>query len=285
VLPPKHSIIFTSPPHYPGDSFNKAMEIQPRIWGFYFQQIVWPRDLCADYGPFSIRYLSFANCFPFLLFVLGGQFIISMYNRLFAFGSVIFWLAMLPVSNLLPIYRALADRFLYLPMTGVVVMLLAIPWRDQIARRAGLAASIVAACALARSTFHREKVWNDSLSLWTETFLRNPFSANVRGGYAGSLSEVGRLEESLAQFDAAIKLSNGKSADHFAARAMTLYSLDRRQEAYDSLKKAVSLDERYGHPDSLVEALIWDEADVARLKVIAARSKKADEAQKLSTQN
>jgi len=48
---------------------------------------------------------------------------LSTRGRLFRLGPGIFWLSLSPVSNFIPIYRPMANRFLYLPMTGVTPML------------------------------------------------------------------------------------------------------------------------------------------------------------------
>jgi hypothetical protein len=273
ILPPENSIIFTQPPRYPGGSLQAAMLIQPRIWVFYFKQILWPQDLCAEYGPFSIRKFDFTISLLVLLGVLVGQIFHSARNRVFAFGAAVFWLALLPVSNIQPIYRPVADRFLYLPMTGVTFMLASVPWRHEAMRKVAVAVSMLAACAFACSTFQREKVWDNSLALWTDSVERNPYSANARVGLAGALCDAGRLGEAVREYENAIRLSKGKSADQFAGMAVALNGLGNKHEADEAFKTAVSMDPRYAHPAELVNALIWEQSDAAKLQVIADRNK------------
>jgi len=273
TLPPATSVIFTQKPHYPGGSFIGANFFQSRIWAFYFRGIVWPRGLCADYSPYSIRNFRFEFSMLALLAVVAVQVFIAVYNRQFALGSAMFWLALLPVSNFMPIYRPMADRFLYFPMAGVAVMLAAIPWRRPGVCKAGLAAGLLAACALAVAAFQREKVWHDSLSLWTDSSRKNPFSADSIMGLAGALSDVGRYNESVPEFERAIAITKGKVADEFASFALALEALGRKKEADAAFKKAVALDSRYAHPEMLLKAMVWERVDVARLEVIAARNR------------
>jgi len=272
MLPPADSIIFTHKPKLLGDSHVQAILIQPRITACYLRQIVWPRNLCADYGPYSVRNFDLAFSLMAVLAVAGTQVFLATQNRVFALGAAVFWLALLPVSNIMPIYRPMADRFLYLPMTGVAIMVASIPWRRGVWSKVGMAAVLVAAGMLAGSTFQREKVWHDSLALWSASARKNPFSDDSLSGLGSALFEAGKMEESVAMFEGAIRISKGKRADDFAAVALPLDALGRKKEADAAFKKAVELDGRYAHPELLVKAMIWEKKDAEKLQKIADRN-------------
>ena len=272
TLPPAHSIIFTQKPQYLAGSLADANFLQPRILACYLRNIVWPRGLTGDYGLYSIHNFKYIWCMLAVVAVVAAQIFLAVYNRQFALGVAIFWLALLPVANFMPIYRPMADRFLYFPMAGVAVMLATIPWRWPDFSKAGMAVAILLSIPLACVTFQREKVWHDSLALWSDSASRNPFSPDSYAGFGGALHEKGRYKESVAAFERAIKLSGGKSADQFACMALSLDALGRRAEADAAFKKAVSIDERYAHPDMLLKALIWEKTETARLQVIASRN-------------
>ncbi len=274
ALPPAQSIIFTQKPGYPGGDLAGAIAIQPRITACYFRNIAWPAWLCADYTPYSLRNFDLAICLPLVFLTVAAQIFMAMKNRVFALGAAVFWLALLPVSNLVPIYRPMADRFLYFPMVGVAIMVAAIPWRRGLVQKAGLAVFLVIACMLAGMTFQREKVWHDSLSLWTDSVAKNPQSTDSLSGLGGALYSKGRYRESVDAFERAILNSKRKSGEHFACVALSLDALGRKEEADAAFKKAVELDSRYAHPDMLLKALIWEKTDAARLQVIASRNKK-----------
>ena len=131
TLPPWPSIIFTEKPHRLGGSLLETLKIQPRIWVFYFRQILWPENLCADYNGYSIRSFPLGLSLFALGAVLCGQLYASAKNRVVCFGVAFFWLPLLTVSNFIPIYRPMADRFLYLPMVGVALLLAALGARLQ----------------------------------------------------------------------------------------------------------------------------------------------------------
>jgi protein O-mannosyl-transferase len=272
TLPPKDSIIFASKPQYPGGSLAAALGIQPRIWVFYMRQIVWPQNLCADYGPYAVRNFGYGISLALLLAVAVAQVSAASVNRVFALGAAFFWLALLPVSNLVPIFRPMADRFLYLPMCGVAIMLASVSCGGTGLRRGAAAVAIVTAVAFSIITFQREKVWHDNIALWSDVAKKNPSIPESAVNLGSALFDAGRLEESLAEYQRAVKLNKGTDAETFAGMALPLDALGRAVEADEAFRKAVALNGRYAHPDLLVKGLMWNKKDAALLQVIVDRN-------------
>ncbi len=250
------------------------MTVQPRIWAFYLRQIVWPEDFSADYGPYSVRGFDPTISLLAVIGVLAVQAFLALQNRAFAIGMALFWFALLTVSNILPMYRPMADRFLYVPMAGVGIMLASLPWswaRGNVGK-AVMTLAAIAACLLACSTLGREKVWHDPVALWSDGVKKNPYSPDSLNNLASSLFEAGRYEESVEEYKKVIAMSNGKVANEFAGMALSLDALGRTKEADAAYLKAVAIDKGYAHPDNLLKALIWEKPDVAKLQVIADRN-------------
>lgn len=272
TLRPAVSIIFVEQPTRPGGTLDNLMPIQTRIWAFYLRQIVWPENLSADYGPLTVRNFDFLPSFLAVLGVVIVQLALSFWNRAFAIGMALFWFALLPVSNIVPIYRPIADRFMYVPMAGAAIMLASLPWPRGGARKAVFALGLIAACVLACATFGREKAWHDSVALWTDTVSKNPESVDARNDVAAALCDAGRYEESITVYKKAIQMSGGMVADHFAGMALALDALGRTGEADAAFHRAVALDQRYAHPDELLKALTWEKPNAAKLQVIVDRN-------------
>lgn len=277
TLRPAVSVIFTEPPTRPGGTLAQLALIQPRIWAFYLRQIAWPEYLSPDYDGYSVRNFELWWSLLIVLGLLCAQVMVAAQNRAFAIGAALFWFALLPVSNIVPIYRAVADRFLYVPMAGLAIMLAAIPWPRGDMRKCWLALAGIAACVLACATFEREKVWHESIALWTDGVTKNPPSLGSRNGLASALYDAGRIEESARVYERALRMPGAdKVADLFAGYAMALDALGRTQEADLAFRKAVKLDKRFAHPEELLKALIWEKYDVDRLQVIADRNREVE---------
>jgi protein O-mannosyl-transferase len=269
---PQPSIIFTEAPMRLGGSFLETLRVQPRIWAFYLRQIVAPMDLCADYGPYTLRNFGLGLSLAVLLAVAVAQAFVSVKSRVACLGTAIFWLSLLPVSNLVPIYRPMADRFLYLPLCGVALMLAALGGRAQRGTRLLAGAALLVAGLYAFSTFEREHVWQNSGALWRDTLEKNPLSSTAANNLAQALIVEGKATEAAQAAERAIQLTEAKSADPFALLAIVLDQLGRAADADAAYKRAVALDARYRNPDSLVKALIWEVEDAQRLEVVARRN-------------
>ena len=131
-----------------GGSLLDSLLIEARILTAYVRNFFWPSALCADYGLYSLRDIGLGLSLAVMVCIAVGQVWMSSRNRVFALGAVICLVALLPVSNIIPIFRPMADRFLYLPMIGVALMLAAVCSRVRFTR-ATIAFALLPITALA----------------------------------------------------------------------------------------------------------------------------------------
>ncbi|MFM7412268.1 MAG: hypothetical protein ACKO6E_03545 [Planctomycetota bacterium] len=276
LLEPTPSRIFEIRPEYPGGSFVEAMKVEPRILAFYAQLIVFPANLCADYGGYSVRHLPLWLAGVILVILAGAGAVAAWRDRRVAFGLALTVLPLVPVSNLVPIYRAAADRYLYLPLAGiacVVACLLDAPWLHarEPRRRLATLVAIAAVVGLLAGCLERQQVWRSQLALWTDTYARNPGSFNGASGLAGALRETGRHAEAIEMARRAIALSEGGRGDAWMGLALAFEAAGRPTEADTAADKAVDLDPRLADPDARVAALAMERGEADLAKTILAR--------------
>jgi hypothetical protein len=281
ALAPAHSVIFTSKPPRLGGTLPNTLLIQLRIWAMEFSQVLLPHDLCADYG---VRSLSFSVPVSAAIFagVVAGQVYLACRDRLLALGFILFWAGLLPVANIVPIYRPMADRFLYVPLLGISMMVaqglfLARKLRPE--PHTALYMTIYAALfvwisAAAAVTFRREAVWHDSLALWQDTAAGNPFSDTAANNLGWALLAAHREEEAAASFQRAIRLTRAAEADPWAGLALAGEAASRPAAADAAYRRAVALDPRYAHPRELMRALVSDSEIAGKLEVLSHRNTK-----------
>lgn len=275
LLEPSPSKIFEARPQYPGGSLAAALAIEPRILALYAQLIILPVNLCADYGLYSVSHLPLPVALAVLAGVITAAAVAIRSDRRMALAIALIVVPLLPVANLIPIYRAAADRYLYLPMAGVGLaagLLLDAPWlasREHWRERLQIAALAGAALLGAAST-ERQKVWGNSLALWDDTYRKNPASYTSASGLAEALREAGRLTEAEPLARRAIQLSEGKRGDAWATLAMILNAQGRTNEAFASLDKAVEVDPKLADPDTRVAVLAMERPYAEDLKSLQA---------------
>jgi len=280
LLEPEVSRIFESRPQYPGGSLATAMLIAPRIFALYAQLLVLPINLCADYGLHSVAHLPLAVAVVVLVALVVTAALALRADRRMLIAVTLITVPLLPVSNVIPIYRAAADRYLYLPLAGVAVavgLLLDAPWlagRERLRSRL-LIGVIVADILLGVGCMARQKVWADQLALWTDTVRKNPVAYTAAAGFAEALREAGRLPEAEQAARRAIDLSGGDRGDPWATLALILDEQGRAADAFAALDRALAIDAKLADPDACVAALAMERPYAEALGRLLARRKAA----------
>ena len=124
-------------------------------------------------------------------------------SRPAAFALALLAIPLLPALHLgvlnQGIENAFAERYLYLPSFGFVVLAAlayrAIAARGARAERAALSAVLAVAALYAAGTALRVPTWRDHLTLWSDAVAKAPESATARMNYGFALLAAGRAAE------------------------------------------------------------------------------------------
>jgi protein O-mannosyl-transferase len=263
LLEPSPSRIFEARPQYPGGSLWAALAIEPRILALYAQLILLPVKLCADYGLYSVRHLPLPVALAVVAALVAAAVLAIRSDRRMALAVALIVVPLLPVCNLVPIYRAAADRYLYLPLAGVALAvglgfdgpwLATRPWLRERLLMAGLAAAML----LGLATTERQRVWASSLALWDDTVRKNPVAYTAASGLGEALREAGRLPEAEQAIREAIRLTDGKRGDAWATLALILDGQGRTADADAALDRAIEVDPKLADPEARVAALAME---------------------------
>ncbi len=169
--------------------------------------------------------------------------------RLPIFGLLWFLIVLAPTSTFLPLAEAVNE---HRPYAGVAGLAWATVW--LVSRLPAWAAgtiwarprALAAAAALVLlgwtgTTWARNRVWADDLSLWADVVEKAPDNGRGHLNYGLSLAAVGRSQEALAQYDACAKAWPGYSYCPLD-RGVLLASLGQKREALAEYRKAEQLD-------------------------------------------
>jgi tetratricopeptide (TPR) repeat protein len=204
---------------YLGGSFSHVFLLQPRLWVFMMGKVVWPDSLSADYTMENLGGLSASFAFAILLIVLVLQAWLARKSRLGALGVAVYWLGLATVSNFVPLYRMLGDRFYYLPLTGVALqwvalLLLALELRDEY-WMATVLPFILALVPLSLATSDRQKVFASDFALWSATIAVSPFSSTAHTGLGYALLQREQVNEAIGEYRSALKISPSSVTAHY----------------------------------------------------------------------
>ncbi len=197
--------------------FSVLIPTMLRVLGGYFRLLLIPFPqhtndaVLLSTGPFDSRALF---ALAFIGAAIYGARRIGKGRREIAFGGAWIAVAMLPFLNIVPLLHFRAERLLYLPSAGFLLVAGALleewgAWFVGREKRAGLEPGVIVTGALALllgfATVSRNAVWKDDRTLFTDTLRKNAYAPEARYmlGYAayqnGAYTDaVGLFRSSLA---------------------------------------------------------------------------------------
>jgi tetratricopeptide (TPR) repeat protein len=263
VWRPDASGIFAQPPAPLADDLWTTLTVQSRIWTLQLWQIVWPWNLSAHYPPQSIGNITSGLAFG-LLGVLGiVAFLFCRASRVAFIGMTTCVLALLPASNFLPQYHPIADRYLYVPLAGLALVVTSVvAWLSGMLSNRGarivlFAVCVVVLCAEYAANVRRQIIWQEPENLWTDVLRQYPGTAQAQLGVANVRYRNGDYTGALAVANDAVLQSSSRWAEPYALRALCLWQTGDRERALADFRTAQSLSRVYASDESMNVALIF----------------------------
>jgi hypothetical protein len=206
-----------------GAGFWTARFTAVKVIGAYFQLLLWPARLSADYSYNDIRLFTgrlsnwedWKAIMALIACTTAGAIAIGSWrrNKPVFFSVAFFFATLAPTSNLIiPIGTIMAERFLYLPSVGfaacVVFVLRAVyarlPALQSAYRYGTLAAVGIILIALGFRTYDRNRDWLDEQAFWGSVVENAPGSYKGRV-VAASISSLWTKED----WDRAVRNMDG----------------------------------------------------------------------------
>jgi tetratricopeptide (TPR) repeat protein len=207
--------VLTSAAHAPLLRFENVMVCYVR----YIQKALWPSHLAVLY-PYP-RALPAWEVAASALILLAITWTVLKYReqRYLVVGWFWYLGTMVPMIGLVQVgNQAMADRYAYLPLIGLFVMIVwaAADWasaRRTSTERASmqLLAATGVAILLAFSAVTRIQLrhWHDDLSLWSHALAVTPLNFVAENNFAEALIKQGKYDEAITHFRAASAIEPG----------------------------------------------------------------------------
>jgi tetratricopeptide (TPR) repeat protein len=230
---------------------------QPEVVLHYIGLALRPWPLCIDYDWPSATSMAQVIQPALVIAVLLALSLWALWrNRPEGLAGTTFFLILAPTSSIVPIIIVASEHRMYLPLalviaiSVVVAISLLLPAQVGIPPRrtsAFAARSIIAivlalgaATGLALLTIERNRVYQSTLSLWTDTVRLRPNNARAINCLGYALSQSGRFEEAIPMYREALRLRPDYVDAHFNL-AEDLVRLRRADEAEKVYRAALAL--------------------------------------------
>ena len=228
---------------------------------FYLVKLVLPVKLCSYYPhpgkpgsmPLPVLFMIapvVAVCVVSCILYLGRH------SRKIIFGFSFFFITLLPVIQLIPVPPGIAaDRYMYVPSIGLLYLfgeLIAWLYYEKLkkskAGRVVLSAGIVVIAVLfSFVSWNRCKVWNNSVSLWSDVLRKYPSVTTAYINRGCALDEMGYSEKAIEDFSRALEFepqlvmgyfNRGKSYEKMGVYTKALEDYSRAVELKPGLRMA-----------------------------------------------
>jgi hypothetical protein len=208
----------------------------------YLGKMFWPVDLAVFY-PHPVSGWPLSTVITAALLLIAITVIVlwcSGRRPYLAVGWFWYVISMLPVIGLVQVgAQAYADRYTYLPMIGIYLLLswaladVLLACRCPASVTGALAAAVLLACLA--MTSQQLEYWRDSVSLWRHTVSVAPPSYVEELNYGAALAELDRKNESFDNWPAAkLHFERAMQLDPAPAGAYLDYALGMARTKYYS---------------------------------------------------
>ncbi len=230
-----------------------------RAFAHYIRLLLIPYPLSADYSYAAFRPSEGILSPPATLFcLLLHVFLIAAALRLLrrrhpaGFGILLFYVALLPVSQIVPVPERMAERFVYIAVAGAVVIFV---WAVSRRRRA-LWLGAAAVLALAPVSFARSYAWRNQLTLFESVLEHYPDCARAHMVVGGEYLKRGETSRALAHLERVETILAGRRGALWRGivllsrqqRAKALVALGRLREARHVLAALLAEKDVFGRP-------------------------------------
>ena len=165
------------------------------------------------------------------------------YRRTFplaGYGYFVFLVLLSPTSSVLPIKDPIADRRMYLPMLGLILIAIDLLRRLKVERKVLAMGAAVLLVAAALATHARAEVWSSPITLWQDTARQSPNKVRAHFHLAYAYQEEGRNDLAVAEFQKTAELSP-PTADLLLDWGLAYDGLNQPEKALEKFRQAAAV--------------------------------------------
>jgi protein O-mannosyl-transferase len=181
---------------------------QGRAFFVYLRLFVLPVGQNIDYAyPVSRTILDHGALFGMAgaAGLLGAAMWFRKRFPLACFGLLAFALMLAPTSSILPIKDPLAERRMYLPLIGLLLVVAEFLVRLA-ARRAAAAGMAVVLLGAGVAAYARNSAWSSATAMWEDTVSKSPGNARAHFQLGYAYFQQNRCPEALKQYETVARL-------------------------------------------------------------------------------
>lgn len=192
-----------------GGSFYTSILTQFSVIIEYLKLLFYPINLCIIHEIKIIKSITdriFITSFVILVSILA--LVIYKNNKIITFATFLFFITLLPTSNIIPIYSPMAERYLYLPIIGFCIILgYFFENAFAINKRLTILSFLITILSYSTTTYNRNFDWENNEKLWTSARSIYPNNWEIRSQLGTEYLKKGLYNEAMREYQISLNLN------------------------------------------------------------------------------
>jgi protein O-mannosyl-transferase len=235
----------------------------PKVLFHYLSLLVYPEKLAVS-QHFVVRDFNLKD-FILPLIASFGLFFAAVYaafktrSRLMYFGIIWLIISFGPVLNIIPLDMTVAERWLYFPFIGFVLLAAGVLSLFEYKKTAVIIfALLISLIPLSIRTVIRNTDWKDGLTLYSRDAIKNTNSFDLENNLGVELFRAGRINEAKIHFEKSLSI---QPKWHFALNNLgaTYQNLGDLEKAKEQYGKVLETSDYYLAHENLVAIYLQEE--------------------------
>lgn len=246
--------------HYQERGIDNPLILIPVAISSYLELTFWPKTLTLYHSELAFGQFEFAVRALITLIFLALTFISFRINKFVFFFLSLFWIALSPTLTPFRFNWIVAERYLYLPIFGVLAVLgLGILKIEKLFKLKWSTYTIlvIVIILLSARTIMRNVDWKNEDNLWIATGKTSPSSPNTHNNLGDVYGRAGDKKRALQEFQKAIELKpNYGDAYHNLGNAYR--EIGEYDKALENYQKAASFNPNLWQSYQNIAALYFE---------------------------
>jgi tetratricopeptide (TPR) repeat protein len=221
-----------------------------RSYAIYLMKLIWPSDLAVFYPyPEGVVLWQIVGAALVLAVITGLVLWRRKHNPFLIVGWLWYLGTLLPVIGIIQAgSQAYADRYTYIPLTGLFIMIawaggsFLKQWRYQ--KEAFLTLSALSILCLCIITWTQVGYWQNSITLYEHAFKVTDHNYVAYNGMSVAYNDLGNYRQAIENCDQVIEIRPG-FADAYYNRGIAYNALGNYKQAIEDCNKAIEINPDY----------------------------------------
>jgi len=249
VVPDETAIVMDRPKILGGADVITMLKIQLSIWGFQFFKWIYPANLSLEYTTYAMRFFPWKMVLTALVIILPTLFWLFRRNKIVVFGLLYTILALVPTSNFVPQFRAVADRFLYIPGVGIALIIsylfsLGLKNKETIKGKVLISLLCLHLVIITILLVGYSNAFESPRKLWRQVLKVSPNNSTAYSAMSTLAQENGDYRRAIDLQLQAIAIMNAKDAADLLRLAFLFKKIGETEPALQTLEKAIEVNNK-----------------------------------------